>query len=92
MNRRHLLKSLLGIPLAVAVPTAAEAAPAPATEGILFESNNAPVFYGTNFYVDPIHGDDANPGTTTTSAFKTIGRALAAMRSDDTVHVGACQA
>ncbi|MFD5462608.1 RICIN domain-containing protein [Kitasatospora sp. NPDC127059] len=38
----------------------------------------------TNFYVDPVNGSDGNPGTSTTSAFKTIQAAQAAVRNVNT--------
>ncbi|MER7674244.1 RICIN domain-containing protein [Kitasatospora sp. NPDC096128] len=38
----------------------------------------------TNFYVDPVNGSDGNPGTSTTSAFKTIQAAQAAVRNANT--------
>ncbi|MCZ9881688.1 RICIN domain-containing protein [Arthrobacter sp. B2a2-09] len=49
--------------------------------GCFVAANPAVAATGTNFWVDPVNGNDANPGSSSTQAFRTLGQAQTAVRS-----------
>jgi hypothetical protein len=67
MKRNHIVVALQALVTAVLVFAALPAQPAHAAV--------------TSYYVDPGHGSDSNPGTSTAAAFKTIQRAQAQVRA-----------